>query len=130
MEKTNNVSLPYNLTQYSESDLKEIARDTLKRWGKKQTAIYARKLDECFYNIAEEKVISRSFSKRFPQVKSVKCEHHYVFYIQQKDSRPIIIGVLYEHMDILTRIANRLSNTQHDKSKTKSHPEKRKNTTL
>lgn len=102
-------SLPYDLTPSTESDLKEIAKKTLEKWGKKQAATYASNLEQCFQKIAENKLVPRTFSKRFPQVKSVKCEHHYVFYIQSNKERPIIIAILYEHMDMLTRLATRLS---------------------
>ncbi len=103
------ATLPYDLTRSAESDLRGIAKTTREKWGKKQAAIYGDKLEQCFYNIAENTLVHRAFSKRFPQVMSVKCEHHYVFYIRSEKERPIIIAVLYEHMDMLKRIINRLS---------------------
>ena len=107
--KLSKSSLPYDITLSAESDLKEIARRTLNKWGKKQARIYAKKLEMCFQKIAANKIIARSFSKRFPQVKNVKCEHHYVFYIQANKKRPIIIAILYEHMDMLNRLGTRLT---------------------
>jgi len=101
--------LPYDLTISAESDLKEIIRTTIKNWGEKQASVYANKLALCFNKIAENALVSRTFSKRFPQVKSVKCEHHYVFYIHSKKERPVVIAILYERMDMITRITTRLS---------------------
>lgn len=100
--------LPYDLTLSAESDLTGIAKRTLEKWGKKQAATYASKLEQCFLKIAENKLVPRTFSKRFPQVKAVKCEHHYVFYIHPRKERPIIIAILYEHMDLFTRLTSRL----------------------
>ena len=100
-------SLPYNLTPSAESDLKIIAKKTLEKWGKNQAATYASKLEQCFQKIAEKKPITRTFSKRFPQLKNIKCEHHYVFYIQPRNKKTVIIAILYEHMDILTRLDKR-----------------------
>ena len=37
--------LPYKLTPQAEEDIKEIARYTLKQWGKKQSMLYAGMLD-------------------------------------------------------------------------------------
>ncbi len=102
-------TLPYDLTRSAESDLRGIFKKTLEKWGKKQAATYAGKLEQCFHTIAENTLVPRTFSKRFSQVMYVKCEHHYVFYIRSEKERPIIIAVLYEHMDMLTRLANRLA---------------------
>ncbi len=107
-KKLGKSPLPYDLTPSAESDLKGIAKITLEKWGRKQTGVYANKLEQCFQKIAANKLVPRTFSKRFPQLKSVKCEHHYVFYILPKNKRPVIIAVLHEHMDILTRLAARL----------------------
>jgi plasmid stabilization system protein ParE len=103
------TSLPYEITPEAAADLSNIAKDTAKKWGKEQARHYAAQLENCFHRIAEGNIISRPFSVRLPQVKSVKCEHHYVFYTLSKTDRPVIIAILYEHMNILTRLASRLS---------------------
>ena len=101
--------LPYRLTQLAEEDMKDIARYTLKKWGKDQSMCYAGKLERCFRGIAAETVHSRSFSERYPQVKVCHCEHHYVFYIcLPGDNQPVIIAVLHERMDMLVRLKSRL----------------------
>lgn len=100
---------PYDLTQSAESDLKEIAKQTLKKWNKKQAITYAIKLEECFQKISKNEIYHHSFSNRFPEIKCVKCEHHYVFYLLLQNKRPTIIAILYEHMDMLSRLGKRLS---------------------
>ena len=101
--------LPYKLTPQAEEDIKEIARYTLKQWGKKQSMLYAGMLGNHFRKITAGSAHSRSFSEHYPQVKVSHCEHHYIFYIHPDKKPPVIIAVLHERMDMLARIENRLN---------------------
>lgn len=107
-KKWNNSTINYNLTPSALSDLRGIARQTIKRWDQKQADIYAGKLAQCFEDIAQGNRFPRSFLKYLPQVKQVKCEQHYVFYIQAQKEKPTIIAVLYQHMDMLAKLASRI----------------------
>lgn len=100
--------LPYELTLSAQEDLKEIARHTLTKWGKKQSLHYAELLEKRFREIATRTVHSRTFSNRYPQVLVSRCEHHYVFYIHSEEKPPRIIAVLHERMNMLTWLKNRL----------------------
>ena len=84
---------PYELTKEATSDLEGIFRYTI---------------SQCFRKIARKDVVSRTFSKTYPTALVTRCEHHYIFYIQSEESRPIIFAVLHERMDILTRLKGRL----------------------
>ena len=98
----------YELTADAEEDLKQIARYTVKEWGKKQSLKYGALLEACFEKIAHRTAIARVFSKTYPQVKFVHCEHHYVFYLDFENRPPCIIAVLHEAMDIVARLDERL----------------------
>lgn len=99
----------YRLTPAAESDLKTIIRRTIDNWGEHQARNYAQKLESMFVRIANNEVIPKVFSKRFPQLKCSKCEHHYVFYLHDSNNQPTIIAILYEHMDMIKRISQRLN---------------------
>ena len=103
------TDLPYVITLSAMADLKEIAQQTLIRWGEKQADIYSNKLDSCFEKIARRRAVEKPFSKRFPQLECFKCEHHYIFFIRKHLPKPVIIAVLYEHMDVVSRLSKRLS---------------------
>ncbi|MGZ8191574.1 MAG: type II toxin-antitoxin system RelE/ParE family toxin, partial [Methylococcaceae bacterium] len=96
---------PYVLTTSAEDDLKDIARYTLKHWGKKQSLHYACLLQTRFLEIADRTSFSRSFSERYPQIQVTHCEHHYIFYIHPEGKRPCIIA---KRMDWVARLKNRL----------------------
>nr|VFJ94229.1 MAG: Plasmid stabilization system protein ParE [Candidatus Kentron sp. LFY] len=79
------------------------------RWGERQAAHYAARLERSFSKIADNDAVSRSFSAGYPQVRVMQCARHYVFYLQPKGKKPRIIAVLHERMELLARIADRLS---------------------
>jgi plasmid stabilization system protein ParE len=99
---------PYDLTPSAEDDIKDIARYTLKQWGKKQSLQYAGLLQARFLEIADRSCFSRSFSEHYSQIQVTRCEHHYIFYIHPEGKRPCIIAVLHERMDKMAKLENRL----------------------
>ena len=42
------------------------------------------------------------------KLRVIRCEHHYVFYCLRKGQCPLIIAVLHENMDLLSRLRARL----------------------
>ena len=99
----------YALTPAAETDLREIARSTLRQWGTRQQRRYASLLEACFRGIADGSTRSKAFSERYPQVQVTRCEHHYVFFLYPEGQKPLIIAVLHERMDMLTRLGERLT---------------------
>lgn len=100
--------LPYELTPSAQEDLREIARYTLTKWGKKQSLHYAELLETRFREIAARSAYSRPFSKRYSQILVSRCEHHYIFYVHPEGKPPRIIAVLHERMEMVTGLKNRL----------------------
>ena len=99
---------PYELVPAAQNDLKEIARYTLKQWGKAQSIHYATQLEKCFLEIAARSRLSCRVLERYPSLEVSRCEHHYVFYLHPEDQLPQTITVLHEKMDMLERLRNRL----------------------
>lgn len=101
--------VPYDLTPAAEADLRDIVRYTLRQWGARQAQRYVRLLEAGLRMIAEGRAVSRTFSERYPQVRVTRCEHHYIFYLHPEGQKPRILAVLPEHMDLLARLGDRLS---------------------
>ena len=100
--------LSYELTPDADADLEAIARYTTLEWGPEQATLYIDKLHQGFHKIATKQVMSKAFHKRLPQVFVTRCEHHYVFYLHTKKSKPVIIAVLHKRMDMLTHLKERV----------------------
>ena len=99
----------YELTEAADNDLLAIARYTIKKWGIDQARRYNAALESCFTAIGTGKIRPRIFLQRRPELLFTHCEYHYVFYITRNNRCPLIIAVLHENMNLITRLKNRLS---------------------
>ena len=99
----------YRITPEAKEDLRGIAAYTLQTWGELQHSHYRARFAECFERIALGQMVPRRFSKTYPDLCVVHCQHHYVFYLEvNRDSHAIILAVFHEKMDCLTRLKKRL----------------------
>ncbi|SER63341.1 Plasmid stabilization system protein ParE [Nitrosomonas sp. Nm51] len=99
----------YKITAHAEQDLRDIARYTIDKWGMAQAERYEAILSKRFQEIAQRVVTPRIFLKKRPDLMFTHCEHHYICYLQSKNSaNPIILAVLHERMDLMRRLKNRL----------------------
>ena len=98
----------YELTPDAENDLREIARYTTRTWGIVQARRYKADLLRGFKSIAKGSVLSRQPLPHRPDVQSCRCEHHYIFSIHDKGTKPVIVAVLHENMDLIERLRERL----------------------
>ncbi len=101
------MSRPFKLAHTAKADLSDIARYTAGKWGKRQALKYASLLDQCFQRIAEGKDISKTILPHNDVVRVCRCEHHYIFYLNQENG-PIILAILHERMDLIERLKKRL----------------------
>jgi len=98
----------YKLSVDAEKDLSDVARYTLNKWGKKTFEQYRSGLKATFISIAKDEVVRRSFSKKHPELFVTKYRYHYVFYVRKDAFEPIIVGVIHERRDIVSRLGERL----------------------
>ena len=99
----------YELTKDAENDLRDIARYTLKEWGKEAFERYRSGIKKTFQDIGKNKILKRQFSERFPELLVTKYRRYYIFYLTEKVKKPVIIGVIHERRDIVSRLSERLS---------------------
>lgn len=103
------MALPYELLKDAEADLREVARYTLKKWGKEALANYRGGINKVFIGIGNGEVVSNAFSSKYPHLLVTKYKYHYIFYITVQRENPLIIGVIHEKRDIVNRLSERLS---------------------
>ena len=99
----------YRLTKDAERDLREVARYTLKQWGKPMFQEYRDGLKKTFEGIGKNNILSRQFSDNFPELLVTKYKYHFVFYLTESMEKPVIIGVIHERRNIVKRLAERLT---------------------
>lgn len=99
----------YELIKDAEADLRDVARYTLRKWGKNALEIYRKGLNKTFQDINRGEVISNAFSNAYPQLLVTKHKYHYIFYITENRTKPLIIGVIHERRDLVNRLSERLT---------------------
>ena len=96
-----------DFTRQALADLDNIWDYTLREWGETQAEAYTEGLYKTCQRIADGTAIVCAFPAS-PKVSGVcRHEHHYIFFarIEQKT---IIIAVLHERMDMISRVEDRL----------------------
>lgn len=96
------------LTDAAEQDLLEVWRYTYQTWGMEQADRYLDKLEAACESIGTNMAFGKAWQDIHPHLKSIRCEHHYLFILDDQTNKPVIIAVLHERMDFLTRLKNRL----------------------
>ena len=98
----------YELTPAAELDLLEIARYTLENWGLEQANRYQIALEQQFAAMARDEAWTSAPIEERPDLRSARCEHHYVLALRREGRPLLVIAVLHESMDVLTRLTDRL----------------------
>jgi len=90
----------------AKEDLIEIWLYTQATWSDEQADLYQKNLHDCCAKIA----FGNAHSKPVRGIKGVKvcrCHHHYIFFTE-REATIVVIAVLHERMDLLTRLKDRL----------------------
>jgi plasmid stabilization system protein ParE len=99
----------YVLTAAAEADLRGIIRYTRKQWSDAQVRRYIAKLEQGMTRLATSQGLFKDMSVLYPALRMAHCEHHYVFCLPRENAPALIVAIFHERMDLMTRLANRLS---------------------
>ena len=98
----------YVLSTLAETDLRDIVRYSRKQWGDKRTRTYAKQLEHGADKLARGEGHYRDMSAVYPELRVAHVGHHYVFCLPRADAPALVVAVLHERMDIITRLKARL----------------------
>ena len=98
----------YALLPEAEADLRTIIRYTRAEWGDAQTRNYVAQLTRCIETVAEGKRTGKDLSEIHPGLRMVRCQHHYIFCLPRANAIALVVAILHERMDLITRVADRL----------------------
>jgi toxin ParE1/3/4 len=90
----------FSLTKKAKNDMKDIARFTHKRWGKKQRNLYLHSLDDCFHQLSMNPAMGRSCSEIKTDYHKFPVGSHVVFYRTKADEQIEIVRILHKSMDV------------------------------
>ena len=98
----------YEIALAAEEDLDRIFDYTIDHWGIDQAKRYRGKLKDAFDAIASDVKKGRMVAKKRPEIRFLRVEHHYVFYLAEEQREPLVVAVFHEKMDLIGRLERRL----------------------
>lgn len=96
------------LTDAAEADLREIIRYTRKQWGDARVRSYVARLEQGIEHLAKGQGTFKELAAIHPGLRMAKCEHHYVFCLPREGAPALVLALLHERMDLMSRVADRL----------------------
>jgi len=100
------VTPAYVLTQGAEADLRDIIRYTAEQWGAEQCGIYVAALEA--KALARGHGAFRELSDLLPGLRMGVSGKHLIFCLPRPEAPAIILAILHERMDMITRLKSRL----------------------
>jgi toxin ParE1/3/4 len=98
----------YVLTTEAEADLRGIIRYTRKEWGAAQVRRYIGDLEEGIATLAAGQGLFTDMGEVYPALRVARCNHHYIFCLPRDGMPALIVAILHERMDVMTRLTGRL----------------------
>jgi plasmid stabilization system protein ParE len=43
----------------------------------------------------------------YPSLRMIHCEHHFIFCLPRENAPVLVVAILHERMDLMTRVADR-----------------------
>ncbi|WP_228765665.1 type II toxin-antitoxin system RelE/ParE family toxin [Sphingopyxis solisilvae] len=65
-------------------------------------------MTRCIEKIVDGKQAGKDLSEIHPGLRAVHCQHHYIFCLPRENAAALIVAILHERMDLMTRVAGRL----------------------
>ncbi|MHC4953210.1 MAG: type II toxin-antitoxin system RelE/ParE family toxin [Planctomycetota bacterium] len=97
----------YRLAPDAEEDLIEIATYTIATWGLEKANAYEQALVHCFEATCRGEARSKKPLAHRPELQVTRCRHHFVFSMHGKNTPVLIVAILHEKMDLMTRLRKR-----------------------
>lgn len=102
------MTLTFALSSAAEADLRRIVRYSRNRWGEAQTRTYLGKLHKGIERLAAAEPPFKNLDTLFPSLRAARCASHYVFCLGRASEPALIVAILHQNMDLITRLAERL----------------------
>ncbi len=98
----------WQLTQAAEADLRAIVRHTRDEWGAEQARRYAMALEQAIQTLVDHPQHHRVLPTVHPEVRIARCRRHLIFALPRAVDPILILAILHERMDLISRLAHRL----------------------
>ena len=98
----------YVLAKGAAADVREISRYTAATWGDAQRTAYLQRLEDAATELARGEGVFKDRSDVLPGLCVKVAGSHYLFCLPRPGRPALILAILHERMDLITRLKRRL----------------------
>ena len=102
------MSGAYVLMLEAEAHLRGMIRYTGQQRSDQQVRVYIGRLERGIARLAARQGAYRDMSDLYPKLLMAHCEHHDAFALPREGAPALIVAILHEWVDLMTRLAERL----------------------
>lgn len=102
------MTLRYILSRAADADLEDVLRYTRQQWGLDQAIRYSSAIERGIEELANGGPLVRQWDRVYAGLRSVHCERHLIFGLHRPDTPTLVVAILHERMDLITRVVSRL----------------------
>ena len=100
--------MSYVLTLEAEGDLQAIAEYSYETWDEQTADRYLADLLEGFEKISDGRLVARSFSSVYPNLRVCQVRQHFVFFLFREAQPVQVIALIHERRDVVAVLADRI----------------------
>lgn len=98
----------YQISDAAIEDWQGIVKYTLTQHGEAQTRKYMSALEKGIEKLALGEPPYKNLDSVYSGLRSIHCEHHYIFGVIRTNAPMLVIAVFYERMNLMVQLKNRL----------------------
>ncbi|SEQ51276.1 type II toxin-antitoxin system RelE/ParE family toxin [Sphingobium sp. YR768] len=102
------MSPAYVLTSTAAAELRAIVSHTRRHWGQRQAGVYADQLLTAMDGLTAGLGAYKDLHELRTGLRAIRCGHHYIYVVIRPEVPALIIVILHERMDLMTRLSGRI----------------------
>ena len=103
------MTRPFVYSRQAQAELREIVRHTAQQWGADQARAYARQIDEAAADLASGEGVFKDWGTVLPGLRVKAAGSHFVFCVLRPNQPALVLAILHQRMDLMTRLQRRLA---------------------
>ena len=102
------MTAAYILSRSAAADLQDLVDYTLQTWGQAKCRAYVAQLEQAATELALGNGPFRTRDDLLPGLRVRRSGRHFLFCMPRKDQPALILAILHERMDVISRLQQRL----------------------
>lgn len=94
----------YQISDAAAEDWRDIVNYTLTEYGETQTRKYMLALEKSIEKMELAEPPYKNLDSLYSGLRSIHCEHHYIFGVMRTNAPMLVIAIFYERMNLMMQL--------------------------